>query len=924
MTIPVLQQLADVKAYKNGERSTPWPQSLNIVTALGELPPAKEGDSALQTVLARNAFLLQRINKYEDQLENRSMLTKSLLGPGQEVLTRYLGAGNEKAYMGKGRWLYYRPDVDYIIGPAFLDKQILKRKSSQGTTTNPTPQPDPVAAIIYFQQQLAAHGVELVLVPVPAKPGIVPGPLTRKPQPLPIQNPSFDEFKQRVTAAGVALFDPAPVLAHQFKTTQVEPYLITDTHWTPASMDAVAKGLAAFLQDRYSLSASETPLYSRTPVELTAAGDIAAMLKLPEDSTLFADQTVTLQQVHGASDADAEVLLLGDSFVNIYSAKELGWGEHSGLADQLQFHLQWPVDRLARNDNAAYATREMLRDEWARGQNPLVGKKVVVWEFAARELASGDWRIFDLQPAESEKEQKSSLLVPEAGEEIIVDATVLAVSEIPIPGSVPYRDHVCMVHFKHVDEIHETVAFMRSMQDNKLARVAEWKMGSQVKVQLRSWNDVFDEYGSINQSELDGLPLLDAYGWAEPVDQAGMAIKKIPAGLIAYAAGLLLIILFVCRTAKDMFLRIGIGLIGLFWIAGGLVIWGGETPQAQEEPVVVAPEKNEPLPIVEASKQTFKEYCSSTAAQAEKNGKMVVRGLDDWLFLSSELRHMGINQFWGEHAAEVSKASNPDYADPLPGILDFHAQLKEAGVELWIVPVPPKVAIYPDKLAAGYTADTRLDSSHQEFYELLKKEGVEVVDMTPKFLTERAAGNEALYCRQDSHWAERGMELLADELFSRIEMLPWYGETPKATFRKAAIEQQISGDLWQMLSGKRPPKERIQLTSVTSESTGQPIESDPSSPILLLGDSHTLVFHGGGDMHAVGAGLVDQLALRTGVSCDLIGVKGSGAGPSRRTLYGKSRKDPEYLSGKKLVIWCFTAREFTESTGIAWRKIPIK
>ena len=31
-----------------------------------------------------------------------------------------------------------------------------------------------------------------------------------------------------------------------------------------------------------------------------------------------------------------------------------------------------------------------------------------------------------------------------------------------------------------------------------------------------------------------------------------------------------------------------------------------------------------------------------------------------------------------------------------------------------------------------------------------------------------------------------------------------------------------------------------------------------------------------------------------------------------------------YLAGKKLVIWCFSAREFTEASGIAWRTMPVK
>jgi alginate O-acetyltransferase complex protein AlgJ len=74
-------------------------------------------------------------------------------------------------------------------------------------------------------------------------------------------------------------------------------------------------------------------------------------------------------------------------------------------------------------------------------------------------------------------------------------------------------------------------------------------------------------------------------------------------------------------------------------------------------------------------------------------------------------------------------------------------------------------------------------------------------------------------------------------------------------------------------------------------------------------------------MQAAGAGLADQLALETGLAVDLIGVRGSGATPARVNLLRRARADPEYLGKKKVIVWCFTAREFTESAG--WQKVAI-
>jgi alginate O-acetyltransferase complex protein AlgJ len=133
---------------------------------------------------------------------------------------------------------------------------------------------------------------------------------------------------------------------------------------------------------------------------------------------------------------------------------------------------------------------------------------------------------------------------------------------------------------------------------------------------------------------------------------------------------------------------------------------------------------------------------------------------------------------------------------------------------------------------------------------------------------------------------------------------------------------EIRGDLWQALVGRKPPPEKLTLRFVTDKATKQAVAPDRGSAIVLMGDSHNLVFHAGGDMYAAGAGLPDQLAMELGgVAVDLVAVRGSGATPARINLMRLARADGNYLAGKKVVIWCFSAREFTESAG--WQKVPV-
>ena len=320
----------------------------------------------------------------------------------------------------------------------------------------------------------------------------------------------------------------------------------------------------------------------------------------------------------------------------------------------------------------------------------------------------------------------------------------------------------------------------------------------------------------------------------------------------------------------------------------------------------------------------FAEFASEKAAEAEQLKTTVVKGEDGWLFFAPELRSLGIGEFWGQKAAQVSKAADLAYADPLPAILDFNRQLKEASIRLIVVPAPAKAAVYPDKLSAQFPfkkekeADSapmeRFDANAARFYELLRENGVEVLDLTPVFWKARVEAKPTdppLYCLQDTHWSGRACELAAQAIAKAVGEPSWLAQVEKRAYEAQERETQIEGDLWKALGGASIPKETLRLKHVNAGVWRE-------SPVLLLGDSHCLVFHDGGDMHAKGAGLADHLAARLGFPVDLLGVRGSGATPSRIALF--RRRDN--LKGKRVAVWCFSVREFTESAQ-GWRKVPV-
>ena len=127
---------------------------------------------------------------------------------------------------------------------------------------------------------------------------------------------------------------------------------------------------------------------------------------------------------------------------------------------------------------------------------------------------------------------------------------------------------------------------------------------------------------------------------------------------------------------------------------------------------------------------SFTNSLSEKVAKAERQQTNVVAGKEGWLFFTPELRHLSVEQFWGDAAKKVSQASNPEFADPLPAIIDFNTQLDGAGIELIFVPIPAKATIYPEMISEHGVTTARTDIQHQKFYDILRKQGVNVSGLT--------------------------------------------------------------------------------------------------------------------------------------------------------------------------------------------------
>jgi alginate O-acetyltransferase complex protein AlgJ len=405
--VPVAQHVVEIR--QNLAKQAAWSPSSGqpkpglapqIYDVFGLLPTAEQIRQAKGFWGYWNLIpSVESISAFESSLKENSVLTTTLLSPTQLVMSEFLGAGNEKAYVGRDGWLFYRPDVEYLTTPGFLEPSRLRDRSRGATAI----QPDPLKAILDFKTQLSARGIELVVMPMSTKPMIQPemlvGPSAIG---MDLQNDSFAQFQSNLESGGVPVLDPTPVLHEMKSESGPQAYLQTDTHWSPEAMHRVATTLGEFLEKHCGLVPASNDAFTLQPTSISNLGDIAEMLKLPEGQKLFPKQTITIQKVIGKdgtpwkADRSSDVLLLGDSFSNIYSLDGMGWGESAGFAEHLSYAIGRPIDKIVINAGGAFASRQELARQLAHGIDRLANKKVVVYEFSMRDLAQGDWKIIKL------------------------------------------------------------------------------------------------------------------------------------------------------------------------------------------------------------------------------------------------------------------------------------------------------------------------------------------------------------------------------------------------------------------------------------------------------------------------------------------------------------------------------------------------
>jgi len=381
----------------------------------------------------RRAPTLDRIKAFETELTDAGLFVRLARPYTQWLQLALLGQGNEKVVIGRDGWLFFRPNITYATHPPFTHYVKDARLRCK----------DPFPAIASFARDLRSRGIDLVVVPVPVKPSIYPEKLTALYDESlgPPVNVYAEEFFRRLRQEGITVIDLTRTLWDAKPRGKL--YLSMDTHWTPLGMSVFADALAEELVRRHGWLSERLREYAVRPLKVAHTGDIQVMLNLPSWSRMYGKEEVVIEQVLDQAtgklvepDPGSPIVLLGDSFTNVFSLAEMNWGDHAGLGEHLARRLGRPIDVIAVNGGAPTATRQ----KFAR-RGIIAGKKLVVWAFATRELITPD-TAWDVVPLPEERARAA-----EEGR-IEVTAEVLAVSRPPRPGEDPYPDALTLTKYK--------------------------------------------------------------------------------------------------------------------------------------------------------------------------------------------------------------------------------------------------------------------------------------------------------------------------------------------------------------------------------------------------------------------------------------------------------------------------------------------
>ncbi len=330
----------------------------------------------------------ENLHGWDAEARERSVVGSAIRPRLLQLQYDLFGNAGSKAVVGKDGWLFYRPDVEFLLRPRMDQERFFLGSFDTVVDGKRVNVKSPLVAIRDVDRQLKAKGIHLVVVPVPGKPTIYPEKLAGG-EVDSLHSPTL-MLLDSLKASGVDAVDLVTPLRRAKKSTSVDLYLHRDTHWSPAGVAVAANAISSHLLALPAVSAlRDSSRYGLRDTTIERWGDICEMSSLPRRRDIWKTETVGAFQVVDTSkapyaDSDtATVLWLGDSYSRIYQTDE---PKAAGIISQVALRIGQPLSSVVNDGGASTVVRRKLHQK----AKLLEHAKVVVWEFVERDIRFGD------------------------------------------------------------------------------------------------------------------------------------------------------------------------------------------------------------------------------------------------------------------------------------------------------------------------------------------------------------------------------------------------------------------------------------------------------------------------------------------------------------------------------------------------------
>ncbi len=242
----------------------------------------------------------------------------------------------------------------------------------------------------------------------------------------------------------------------------------------------------------------------------------------------------------------------------------------------------------------------------------------------------------------------------------------------------------------------------------------------------------------------------------------------------------------------------------------------------------------------------------------------------------------------------------PPQQRPWETIVDLNQQLRSRGIDLVFMPIPDKIATYPDYISDKAPEDRAVSWQARKLLRKLCSEGVEVIDLYPDFRAARREWGEdkPLFYDRDSHWRNRAAVLAAERIADRLK---------RYACVKSALADGSPYEVRPFHRSKGESKEDHVLR-VVRRADGKAYGDVPDSPVVVTGDSFSMY-----NMHLNGH-LSAHVARYIGMPVTFVAREGLAQGVPVELASRQKRTD--FLAGRRVIVWTVRGRSLVEKN---WR-----